>query len=164
MDLLWISNFGRELSSPVPSWSGFMQIVNKEGEFECTKIQILPFINLNPNDMSTIYTALSFAQTFCDRHKIAAAQSFDQPLYIKAVDVIAPCQPELCSLFARLGGFHWIMSALGALGYVMGGSGLDDVFKTVYAPGTVPHIRSGHAYSRAFRAHLLASMHYCSPH
>ena len=35
MDLLWISNFGRELSSPVPSWR-FMQIVNKEGEFECT--------------------------------------------------------------------------------------------------------------------------------
>ena len=158
MDLLRISNFGRELSSPVPSWSGFMQIVNKEGEFECTKIQILPFINLNPNDMSTIYIALSFAQKLCDRHKIAAAPvTFDQPPYIKAVDVIAACQPELCSLFARLGGFHWLMSALGSLGYVMGGSGLDDVFKTVYAPGTVPHIMSGHAYSRAFRAHLLAS-------
>ena len=72
------------------------------------------------------------------------------------MDVIAACQPELCSLFARLGGFHWLMSGLGSLGYVMGGSGLD-VFKTVYAPGTVPHIMSGHAYSRAFRAHLLAS-------
>ena len=158
MDLLWISNFGSKLSSPVPSWSGFMQIVNKEGEFGCTKIQILPFINLNPNDMSTNYTALSFAQKLCDRHKIAAAPvTFNQPLYIKAVDVIAACQPELYSLFARLGGFHWLMSALGLLGYVMGRSELDDVFKTVYAPGTVPHIMSGHAYSRAFQAHLLTS-------
>ena len=67
MDLQWLCSFGRELS-PVPSWSGFMQVANKTGEFERTKIQIL-----NPNDMSTIYTALSFVQKLCDQHIIAAA-------------------------------------------------------------------------------------------
>ena len=116
MDLLWISNFGCKLSSPVPSWSGFMQIVNKEGEFECTKIQKLLFINLNPNDMSTIYTALSFAQKLCDRHEIAAAPvTFDQPLYIKAVDVIAACQPELCFTFCSV---RWISLAYVCTGIV----------------------------------------------
>ena len=114
-------------------------------------------INLNPNDMSSTYTALSFAQKLCDQHKIAAAPvTFDQPLYIKAVDVIAASPNELSSLFTRLGGFHWLMSATGSLGYLMTGSGLDDLFK-IDTPGTVPHIMSGHAYSRAFWAHLLAS-------
>ena len=39
----------------------------------------------------------------------------------------------------------------------MTGSGLDDLIKTVYDPGTIPHIMSGHSYSRAFQAHLSAS-------
>ena len=65
--------------------------------------------------MSTIYTALSFAQKPCDQQKLL----FDQPLYIKAVDVIATSANELSSLFARLGGFHWFMSAMGSLGYLM---------------------------------------------
>ena len=47
MDLQWLCSFGRELSTPVSSWNGFMQVTSKSGEFECTKIQILPFIILN---------------------------------------------------------------------------------------------------------------------
>ena len=70
--------------------------------------------------MSTVYTALNFAQKLCDQHKIATAPvTFDQPLYIKAVDVIAASPNELSSLFARQGGFHWLMSAMGSLGYLM---------------------------------------------
>ena len=42
---------------------------------------------------------------------------FDQPLYIKAVDVIAASPNELFPLFARLGGFHLAyMSAMGVFG------------------------------------------------
>ena len=82
IDLLWLSSFGKKLSSPVPSWSGFMQLT--KGESSKTKIQILPFINLNPSDISTIYTALSFAQKECEKYNIKFAPvTFDQPLYIK---------------------------------------------------------------------------------
>ena len=66
MDFLWISSFGHELSLPVPGWNGFMQIAGQGGEFDQTKIQILPSINMNPNDMSTIYTDMWFAQKLCD--------------------------------------------------------------------------------------------------
>ena len=125
MDLLWISNLGPELSLPVPSWNGFMQIEVQGGEFDQAKIQILPFINMNPNNMSSKYTALCFAKKLCDDHNIAAATvTFDRALYIKAVEIISSYQNELNSLFARLGGFHWLMSAIGSLGYIMGGTGV----------------------------------------
>ena len=39
----------------------------------------------------------------------------------------------------------------------MGGSGLEDLWETVYAPNTVIHMMTGHAYARALRAHLLSS-------
>ena len=83
MDLLWISSFGRELSLPVPNWNGFMQVAVTGGTFDKTKMHILPFINLNPNDISTIYTALCFAQKLCDDHNLAIAPvTFDPPVYI----------------------------------------------------------------------------------
>ena len=37
----------------------------------------------------------------------------------------------------------------------MSGSGLSELFETVYAPNTVPHILSGKAVARAVRGHLL---------
>ena len=49
------------------------------------------------------------------------------------------------------------MSAMGCIGHIMGGSGLDELFKTVYVAGSLPKIMSGNAFARAFRAHLLAS-------
>ena len=57
-----------------------------------------------------------------------------------------------------LGGFYWMMSAKGVISCAMAGSGLEEMFETVYAPRTVPHMMSGHAYyTRAFRGHLLAA-------
>ena len=39
------------------------------------------------------------------------------------------------------------MSYMGSIGYVMAGSGLDVLLETVYAPNTVVHMLSGHAYA-----------------
>ena len=81
-----------------------------EGESSKTKIQILPFINLNPSDISTIYTALSFAQKECEKYNIKFAPvTFDQPLYIKAADIILALD-DLKNLVLRLEGFHLVMS------------------------------------------------------
>ena len=44
---------------------------------------------------------------------------------------------------------------MGAMGYIMSGSGLEDIWGTVYAKESVPHMINGHAYSRALRAHFL---------
>ena len=47
---------------------------------------------------------------------------------------------------------------MGAIGTIMNGSGLKQLFGTIYAENTVETIMSGHAYSRAVRAHLLANL------
>jgi len=60
-----------------------------------------------------------------------------------------------CNPLLRLGGFHTQMSLLGCIGYVMSGSGLEQLLEVVYAPNTVVHMLSGKALSRAVRGHLL---------
>ncbi len=49
------------------------------------------------------------------------------------------------------------MFYLGAVGFKMGGSGLETLWETVYPSGSVIHMMTGHAYSQAVRAHLLTS-------
>ena len=50
----------------------------------------------------------------------------------------------------RLGGFHTLMSFMGSIGYIMGGSGIKEVLSLIYAENTVD-ILSGHAYARAIQ-------------
>lgn len=44
-----------------------------------------------------------------------------------------------------VGSFHLLMSFLGAIGYIMGGSGLKDIWSIIYAVGSIPHMLSGNA-------------------
>lgn len=53
-----------------------------------------------------------------------------------------------------LGSFYTTKNLLGAIGCLMGGSGLAEVLEEIYADQTVPHIMCGKAYSRAVKAHL----------
>lgn len=73
---------------------------------------------------------------------------------MKARDIIESCQyPQLSSVVVRLGGFHLLMSFMGAIGAVMAGSGLKELLMTIYANNSVDRILNGHAYLRAIRAH-----------
>ncbi len=157
LDCFWRASY---ILKPVkcPLWSGFMQIIYDGGNSDMSRVEILPFINLDPTKESTIYTALCFAKDQIEKAgQSVCPVTFDQPLYIKASEIIA-ASPELKTcLVARLGGFHLIMSYMGAIGYIMGGSGLDALWQTVYAGATVQHMLNGHAYARALRAHFLTS-------
>ena len=131
-----------------PSWSGFNQTICK-GNFEMSKIDIIPFVNHNPTQPDTLYSALSFIQAASEKYKLDAVPvTFDQPLYIKAADIISSSS-DLPNVFLRLGGFHLVMSYLGSVGYIMSQSGLKDIWETVYAPNSVNHMLTGHAYARA---------------
>lgn len=55
----------------------------------------------------------------------------------------------------RLRGFHLLMSFLGSIGHIMAESGLAELWERVYAKGSVVHMLTGHAFSRAVRAHTL---------
>lgn len=51
-----------------PSWSGFMKVAMQSYLYETTRIETLPFINLDSSNTSTIYTGLCFAQKQCEKH------------------------------------------------------------------------------------------------
>ena len=98
-----------------------MQIIYDGENSDMSRIEILPFINLDPTKESTIYTALCFAKDQIEKAgQSVCPVTFDQPLYMKASEIIA-ASPELKTcLVTRLGGFHLIMSYMGALDYIMG--------------------------------------------
>lgn len=83
--------------------------------------------------------------------------TFDQPLFAKAIEMVASADPNdpISKIFVRLGGFHLLMSFMGCIGYIMGGSGLEEALEIIYAKNSIVHIMSGHAYERAIRAHFL---------
>lgn len=136
-----------------------MQCAVRGDNHERSNIQILPFVNQDPSQPDTIYSALCFAQKLSEEHGLGVCPvTFDQPLYIKATEIVKSSPTQLNNIVIRLGGFHLLMSYMGSVGYVMGGSGLEDLWETVYAPNTVIHMMTGHAYARALRAHLLSSV------
>ena len=137
-----------------------MQVAYESAEqSETSHVTAIPFINLDPRDLSTIYTALSFAVRECNKsNQRSCIVTFYQPLYIKAAQVVASCEAELDIVTVRLGGFHLLMSYMGAVGYIMSGSGLEEVWGLVYAKASVTHMTSGHAYSRALRAQFITQL------
>lgn len=111
-DSLWIVGYILELA-PCPSWGGFIKMAVKSDQYETSRIEILPFINLEPSNPSTIYTALCFAQKLCKKHGLQICPvTFDQPLYIKAAEIVA-AEQDLDKIIVHLGGFHLLMSYLG---------------------------------------------------
>ena len=80
--------------------------------------------------------------------------TFEQPLYEKATKIVAASR-DLDKVVVRLGGFHMLMSYLDSIGHIMNGRDLVDLWERVYAKGSVVHTLTGHAFSRAVRAHII---------
>ena len=140
------------LRSSIMGWSGFMQSV-QGGKFPGqSSIGFLPMIDMNPNDMTCIYSTLSFICSTARRHLITSTVTFDQPLYWKVLTIISnePIDSPLRSLALRLGGCHLEMSFLGCIGHIMQSSGLYEVLETVYATNAVEHMLAGKAVARVY--------------
>ncbi|KAK4880980.1 hypothetical protein RN001_004299 [Aquatica leii] len=129
----------------------------EDGAYATTKILPVPFINLEASNLSAINSALMYAVLESQIKKKPCIVTFDQPLFLKAAEIVssADSSSPLSTIHVRLGGFHLLMSFLGSIGYIMRGSGIEELWSTVYAKNTVPHLLSGHAFSRSLRAHLL---------
>jgi len=157
-DLLWLYEKSRDIPG-LSGWNGFMEDVTRDNPYEVTFVRYQPFINAPPNDYDTIFTALlTGVEESKSLNQVTCLVTFDQPLYLKARDILAsrPADPALSNVVLRLGGFHLLMSFMGAIGYIMQGSGLTELFNTIYASNAIEKIMSGHAYARAVRAHMLA--------
>jgi len=156
-DILWY--ISRPLRSPCPAWSGTMQMIHK-GDFPGqSSILFLPMIDLNPGDLSCIYSTLQYISSHARRHNVTPVVTFDQPLWLKAVTMQASSSKDdaISSIIVNLCGFHTIMSFLGASGCIMTGSGLEELLECIYASTTVMHMLSGKAVARAIRGHILVT-------
>ena len=138
---------------PRPNWSGYMQTVCTGNHPGVSTVEMLALIGLNPSDENCIYSTLLFVMEQAKAMKVpTACITFDQPLYIKAVDIAMQANLDIV---IRLGGFHTLMSFLGSIGHLMKGSGLEEILGEIYGPNTIEHVLSGKAYDRAVRGHFL---------
>ncbi|XP_043285283.1 uncharacterized protein [Venturia canescens] len=156
-DFLWLYNY-KTSCTDVQGWNGFMENVNKDKQYVISRIVCLPFLNSPPGNYDTIYTVLNLAaERMKSKNQNIAFVTFDQPLYMKAMEIMhCSDDPNLKNVVIRLGGFHLLISFLGAIGNIMDGSGLKELFSEIYAPASVDKMLAGHAYSRAVRAHTLS--------
>jgi hypothetical protein len=140
-----------------------MQTVCSGVHSSAAVVQFLPLIDLNSSDETCIYSTLLYVIEQAEQLNIVTGTpciTFDLHLLLKAVDIAKTAE---LNIVCKLGEFHTIMSFLGAIGNLMCGSGLEDMFHLNYGPDTVTHIMSGKAVSRAIRAHFLVSGAECKP-
>ena len=112
-DLLWQTT--RSLSNdPTPNRLGFMQeLLKSETPVQNSTIKFLLIIDLNSNDESCIYLTPLFVIEQAKRMRVPVrCVTFDQPLWFKVCSIIEETGLEIV---ARLGGFHTLMSYLGAI-------------------------------------------------
>ena len=159
-DLLWFyGNYIRREN--LSGWNSFMEQCTQVKPFNISKIIPVPFVNAPPSSYDTIFTVLIEANEKCiTQNQKHVFVTFDQPLYQKAREIVECCkgtpnEKKINKIVVRLGGFHMLMSYLGAVGYVMDGSGLKDAFCQLYAEVSAEKALTGHAYSRAIRGHIL---------
>lgn len=159
LDLLWAANYGNN-ETPQAFWNGFMQSAMAQSGKDITMTIPVPFINQNPSDKSTLYSALNFAAEQSREQGRSCVVTLDQPLYMKCSEIVLSADKNdiLSSVIVRLGGFHLLFSFLGSIGYIMKGSGIEELWETVYAKNSIPHMMTGHSFSRAVRAHILTAV------
>ena len=143
--------------SPRPSWTGMMHMVSHREHPGQASVVFLPMIDLNPSDLTCIYSTLHFVCDHARRYNVTPILTFDQPLWWKALTIVQsePVNSKLRSVILRLGGFHTLMSFLGCIGHLMTGTGVKELLELVFASNTTAHMMSGKAVSRAIRGHLL---------
>ena len=103
-----------------------MQLVHHGSHPGKSSVLFLPMINMNPSDITCIYSTLKFIEDHAHRHDVTPIVTFDQPLWWKALMIIVsePDGSGLRNIVLRLGRFHTEMSFLGSIGHLMAGSGL----------------------------------------
>ena len=152
LNILWHSSYF-VLKNRRSNWVGFMServLGQHPGK---AMVSFLPILDLDPNDMTCVYSVLLHMQNQARQLNIPTPIiTFDQPLWLKATEIINAKSPQIVTI---LGGFHLLMSYMGSLGTVMQGSGLSEALQEIYGTNAVKHVISGKAIVRALRGHLL---------
>ena len=83
IDALWKASL--LLHPKRPGWSGLMQMVLKgEHQGQCS-VLYLPMIDMDPSDLSCVYSTLCYVSSHAKKHNVTPILTFDQPLWWKAL-------------------------------------------------------------------------------
>ena len=125
VDTLWL--FSSLIHQSPPNWQGFVAKIVK-GVWDCTAIGFHPMIPLNPSSDDVVYifhNIMFFVLQQAGKLSMCcAALTFVHPLYLSTYRTKEENQHEFQNLTFRVGGFHQLMSFLGAGSKLMEGSGL----------------------------------------
>ena len=140
-----------------PSWNGFMQMVSHGPHPGSSSVFFMPMIDLKSSDEICIFSTMCFVSEQAKLYNYTPILTFDQPLWWKSYEIqqSESSNRDIKDIILRLGGLHTEMSFLGAIGHLMGGSGLQELLEVIYADTAVSHILTGKAISRAIRGHIL---------
>ena len=155
LNVLWLTSWF--FHQPRPEWHGAMQAAMIAEHPGKANTVFLPMIDLSASNKTCIYSTFNCIATQGTRYGFMPIITFDQPLWWKAMEIIANSSNgcPIRNIFLKLGGFHTLMSFVGSIGHIMDGTGLRDVFEVIYASNTTPHLLSRKAISRAVRCHIL---------
>ena len=88
---------------------------------------------------------------------ILHSPTIDQSLWWKSLEIqhSESSNKDIKDIILRLGGLHTELSFLGAIGQLMGGTGLQELLEVVYADTAVRHILTSKAISQPIHEHIL---------
>ena len=128
-----------------------MKNVHNSNEKSPSSVVYQPIMDSNPNDYSTINTALR-RYIHLEKPNYAVI-TFDLPIWLKAVDLILS---QRMPIIPRLSGFHLLKSYLATFGVIFACSGLHDIIKLIYEGElAADSVLNGNSYDKAIRAHFL---------
>ena len=122
-----------------------MQMVQEGDHPGKASVVFLPMLNLDPTDMSCVYSTLIFLVDQAITNSTTPVITFDQQLWWKSQIIVMNEENEshLKSIVLRLGGFHTEMSYLCTIGHLMQNTGLNEALEIVYGGNTVRQMICG---------------------
>ena len=159
VDILWNSSW--LLKPDRPGWSRLMQFCQKGGYPGKSDIVFLPMNDLNPSNLSCIYSRINFVSRHSREYGVVPILTFDQPLWWNSMWIVNDEPPESDLTRVVLSPEAWSFSYpngfLGSIGHIMKGSGVQEVLELIYAHNGVSHILSGKAVQGETCGHFLVN-------
>ena len=154
VDIIWAAGWIIKKSNDKFShanWNSWMKNVHNRDEKSPSSIVYQPIIDSNPNDYSTINTAL-LRGIQLEKPNYAVI-TFDLPIWLRSVDLILS---QRMSIIPRLGDFHLLKLYFATFGIIFADSGLHDIIKLIYEGElAADSILNGNSDDKAIRAHFL---------
>jgi hypothetical protein len=145
-----------EVEIDCPGWKVFNAAISTNVT-PVTSIGYCPFLPQSPTDPNVVREALHIcirsSRKLGMQHTVVTQ---DEAVYEISYTLRHQNPGEYSDVVLRLGGFHLLMNFLGAIGKLMSGTGLKELFVTgkLLMEGTANKIMSGKGYYQAINAHM----------